>query len=758
MKYIAGFFIVLSMILTLQACKEQVSDKGVSGKAESREFEAGALRMRDTLDAIFARTDFRLHPYESQERIKVMEQELRDLQATGGKNNNPMEYARILLDAGRSGDAIFILTKVIEANPNMAEVNDQSRGLYELLGIAYLRLGEQENCIRNHNEETCIFPIQGKGVHQVTQGSRGAIQVYEQILDQYPNDYQSMYLLNLAYQTLGEYPDKVPSRFLIPPDKFKSEMPFEKWRNVASLIGVADNFTAGGSILDDFDNDGLIDILQSSWQMKGPIRFYKNKGDGTYEDRTATAGLGSVTGGLNMIQADYNNDGHLDFLLLRGAWKPRAAWAPEPNSLFRNNGDGTFSDVTFESGIYTVRPTQAAVWFDFNNDGWLDLFIGNETSTLDEPWPSEFYINQKDGTFREASREVGLYLISHIKGVASADINNDGWMDLFISVQGGDNVLYLNRDGNVFTTVTDIVGLNKPIFSFPCIFFDVNQDGWEDLLVVSYDFYGSVQQAYEVTAHLLGKPFNSEVASMFINKGNGTFENKAKEYGLARPIHGMGINIGDLTNNGYPDLYIGTGAPDYRSIVPNRLYFNVEGKKFADITEASGFGNIQKGHAISFADLDNDGDQDVFANMGGAYSGDFFPNSLFLNPGSDNNWVTLRLEGTTSNKSAIGARVRLTVAEPDGTSRQWHYTCNSGGSFGANSLQLEIGLGQATQIEKVEINWPDGKNQFEDFGSTGVNRILKAMEGEGKLRSVQFERIQWKLDGHGISSTPAESH
>ena len=740
----------LIIFIAISGCNTDSSSEAGRVDSES-DFKEGALRMRDTLDLIFANTDFRNHPYESGERIKVMEQELRDLQASGGQSDNPIEYGRILLDAGRSTDAIYMLNKIIEANPSLQEVTDRSKGLYETLGIAYLRMGEQENCIRNHNEETCIYPIQGKGVHQYQQGSRGAVDIYLKILDEYPEDYQSMYLLNLAYQTLGEYPENVPKRFLLPSGLFQSEKELPRWSDVASRLGIADNLTAGGAILDDFNKDGFIDLITSSWHMRTPLKFYHNNGDGSFSDKTKEAGLETVTGGLNMVQADYNNDGNLDFLLLRGAWKPHKEWAPEPNSLFRNNGDGTFSDVTFESGIFTMRPTQTAVWFDFNNDGWLDLFIGNETMDPNTPWPCEFYINQKDGTFKESSRETGIPMISHVKGAVAGDFNNDGWMDLFISVQGGENILYMNRDGNTFT-FDNSRQVSKPIFSFPVMSLDIDHNGWEDLVVVAYDFYGSIQQSGEVTAHLLGKPTITEFGKVYLNK-EGEFDDKAAQYNFDQPVHGMGVNFGDLTNDGWLDIYIGTGAPDYRSIVPNRMFFNENGKTFLDVTESGGFGNIQKGHAIAFADVDNDGDQDVYANLGGAYSGDYYPNSFLLNPGNENNWITLRLEGTTSNKSAIGARVRLTLMDENGEKQVLYHTCGPGGSFGCNSLQMEIGLRKSTQVEKVEVNWPNGENVYEDFGSSGVNRIVKLIEGESKVRSVQFDRIKWKLASHTSSNT-----
>ena len=159
-----------------------------------------------------------------------------------------------------------------------------------------------------------------------------------------------------------------------PNDTLHSVKPFT---DVAANIGLNINNQAGASIVDDFNNDGYDDIITSSWSLKEPMHYCRNNGNGTFTDISDSSGLGYLTGGLNMMQTDYNNDGFKDIFVLRGAWKE--SFGKEPNSLLRNNGDGTFTDVTKASGLFSIHPTQAATWADFNNDGWLDVFIGNES-------------------------------------------------------------------------------------------------------------------------------------------------------------------------------------------------------------------------------------------------------------------------------------------------------------------------------------------------------------------------------------------
>jgi hypothetical protein len=157
------------------------------------------------------------------------------------------------------------------------------------------------------------------------------------------------------------------------------------------------------------------------------------------------------------------------------------------------------------------------------------------------------------------------------------------------------------------------------------------------------------------------------------------------------------------------------------------MFKNHNGLYFQDVTTTNAVGHLQKGHAISFADLDNDGDQDIYAVMGGAYSGDFFPNALFQNPGHDNNWITLKLEGTRSNRSAIGARVEIKVTS-NGVERSIHRVVGTGGSFGANSLQLEIGLATVTHINSINITWPSGI--ITRLSNVKVNQNLKIVEND----------------------------
>ena len=206
--------------------------------------------------------------------------------------------------------------------------------------------------------------------------SKQAIEYFQVYLEGTPDDLEVRWLLNLAYMTLGEYPVGVPSAYLIPVRTSIRKQNVGRFVDVAPAAGLNVFRGAGGVIVDDFDNDGLLDVVVSSMDVCEPIRFFHNNGDGTFSDRTEQAGLMNQLGGLNIVQADYNNDGCMDILVLRGGWE-----IPERKSLLRNNCNGTFTDVTDASGLgAVVTATQAAVWADIDNDGYLDLFVANENA------------------------------------------------------------------------------------------------------------------------------------------------------------------------------------------------------------------------------------------------------------------------------------------------------------------------------------------------------------------------------------------
>ncbi len=650
------------------------------------------------------------------------------------------EYCTQLLRAGETENCISELESHFDSKiPYEQQMSPNNYLLFELLAIAYLRLGEEQNCQANHNAYSCIVPLKEPAYHVDKKGSRSAINLYQSMYDKMPS-YKYKWLINLAYMTLGEYPSGVPEKYFLSIPLKNESKDFKRFNEVAMNTGVAYNGLSGGVCLEDFNGDGLIDIFVTAYGLNENVVLYQNTGKGYFEDVTDDALLKGIVSGLNCVHADYDNDGYSDILILRGAWLNQ--FGNHANSLLHNNGDGTFDDVTKSSGLLSYHPTQAAGWADYNRDGFLDLFIANEDKQ-EYSSPCELYQNNGDGTFTEVSQQVGIgQLEVFAKGVSWGDIDNDGWPDLFVSVMRGPNLLFKNNHGQ-FENITDKAGITEPLFSFSSWFWDVNQDGYEDLFVASYNIDNFSTVSDFNGAELMGEPTEISKPVLYINNGDNTFTDQTKAYNLDKSMFAMGSNFGDLDNDGYLDFYVGTGSPDYTAVVPNRMFRNVGGRKFEEVTAAGGFGHIQKGHGIGFADIDNDGDQDVYAVMGGAFEGDVFTNVLFENTYFEHNWLVLHLTGTKSNTSAIGARVEFFL----NNGKKLFRTIGTGSSFGSNSIDLEIGIGDASAIDRIIIKWPSG--EINTLDNVPINKKLELIEGEGKYTEIEYEYTPFSEEQHG---------
>jgi hypothetical protein len=424
------------------------------------------------------------------------------------------------------------------------------------------------------------------------------------------------------------------------------------------------------------------------------------------------------------MQTDYNNDGRMDIFIVRGAWLSY----PMRPTLLRNESDGTFTDVTAAAGLLSPGNSITASWADFDNDGWLDLYVCCERQ------PSKLYRNRQDGTFVEVAAKAGVSQPQgSCKGVAWVDYDNDDYPDLFLNFLTLDHParLYRNNRDGTFTDVSATVGIDGPLAGFACWAWDYNNDGWLDIFATSYE-----KVMGEVVKGLLGQPHTLHSNGLFRNVNGERFQNVTREAGLDQVFETMGCNFGDFDNDGFLDMYLGTGEPDIAVLIPNRMFKNVAGTRFADITASSGTGSLQKGHGTACGDWDRDGNIDIFMEMGGAINGDKYHNILFQNPGHDNHWITVKLTGEKTNRPAIGARIKVVTA---GASPQTiHRHVSSGSSFGANPLQQTIGLGQADKIALLEIHWPTS-GTTQTFKDIEVNQAIAITEF-----ATSYEKLDWR--------------
>jgi len=660
------------------------------------------------------------------DRVEHMRSAIGGFDSLAARLTSRNRLARELLRTGETALAISEFQALVSDVVGRVPPAEEAR-LRRYLAAAYLRLGEEENCQAGGNARACLLPIRGAGVHGRPLGSQEAARELLQVLRLAPEDVGARWLLNLAHMTLGDHPSAVPPEYLFDLETFGSLEGASSFENAASRAGLNVLGLSGGVVLDDLNGDDALDLMVSSWGLRDPLRVFLGDGRGSFDEVTKKAGLDGITGGLNLVHADYDNDGDVDILVLRGAWLGRHG--AFPNSLLRNRGDATFVDVTEAAGLLSFRPTQTAAWVDYDGDGDLDLFVGNESSP-GMAAPCELFSNNGDGTFTEVASDVGLDLVGFVKAVSWGDYDNDGRPDLFLSRLGQPNLLFKNlgpsNGGWRFVDVTTTAGVDEPEFSFPAWFWDYDNDGWLDLLVLPFPNFTS-ESLNSVIAGYLGDPSGGSTPSLYRNRGDGSFDDMSSTAGLEHNMLAMGANFGDLDNDGNLEFYVGTGEPDLSTLVPNRMYRSSGDGRFATATLSGGFGHLQKGHGIAWGDIDFDGDQDIYAVMGGAYPADVAYDALFVNPGNENRWITLELEGRAANRSAIGTRVRLSVKTPHGP-RYIHTVVGSGGSFGASSLRQEIGLGRATAIERIEIDWAGSGSQV--VTGADFDRHYRLVEGE----------------------------
>jgi len=639
----------------------------------------------------------------------------------------------IELERGGAGAAAELFGAVLRREPRYAPA-------HHALGRALLDAGRAEEAIAALQAAVTIDP--GQAGYHATLGralrQAGRLAAAEaaltRALELDPEEPDARHSLALTLKAAGRGAG-VPERHRIPARAFAPEADVPRFTDVASELGLDRLNLAGGVAVEDYDLDGLLDIVVSTSDPEGPLRLLRNRGGGGFEDRSAVSRLDDQLGGLDVIAADHDGDGDSDLLALRGAWLHDDGRIRM--SLLSNAGDGTFEDVTRRAGLAEpAAPTQAAAWGDFDGDGDLDLYVAPESRRADGDaagdYPARLFIHEGDGTFRDRAREAGVTNDRYARGVAAGDYDNDGDLDLFVSNIGAKR-LYRN-DGNLkFTDVAGELGLTEPRGrSFACWFFDYDNDGWLDLFVAGFD-----AEVEDVAAGYLGLPDDAVRPALYRNLAGRGFDNVARRVGLDRAWLPMGANFGDVDHDGWLDIYLGTGDPDFQTLMPNVLLRNDAGRRFQDVTAAAGVGHLQKGHGVAFADLDQDGDQDLVHQLGGFYPGDRFVNALFRNPGGGGRFLVLQPEGRRSPRSGHGARVRVTVDTPAGP-RRIHRAVGSVSSFGGSPARQEIGLGDATRIVDLEIDWP-GSSSRQVVTGVPLDARIRVVEGQ-----AGFERLPYR--------------
>lgn len=485
----------------------------------------------------------------------------------------------------------------------------------------------------------------------------------------------------------------------------------------------------------DYDNDGWMDIYLVN---SGPSDFYsptvalrnalyRNNHNGTFTDVTEKAGVAGVTFGMGVAAADYDGDGWVDFYVTSYGH----------NILYHNNGDGTFKDVTEKAGVPAPGWSTSAVWFDYDNDGKLDLFASsfvyydktlNVLCTDDvnrryyciprhyKPQPSHLFHNNGDGTFADVSKQSGIAAAAGKSfGAVATDVNNDGRMDLFVANDTVPNFLFINKGSGLFEEVGLAAGVafsaaGKARSGMGVDATDYDGDGWQDLFVTNIE---------------------QEFFSLYHNEKDLSFTDEPGEIAPASQfLSGWGLRFFDYDNDGNTDLFLVNGHPDdfiemrnarvkYRELP---LLFRNTGKSFENVSSLAGsvFGKYLSGRGMATGDFDNDGDLDVLISNNGEA-----PMLLRNEGGNRNNWIGLQLVATNSNPAAVGAVITWQAA---GVQRRRLKT--AGGSYLSSHDPRELlGIGSATKVDSIEIRWPSGK--VDKLTNPPINSYIRVVEGEG---------------------------
>jgi len=497
--------------------------------------------------------------------------------------------------------------------------------------------------------------------------------------------------------------------------------------------------TGAGCAFLDYDNDGWLDIyLVNSgkcdfYDPKPPLRnaLYRNNRDGTFTDVTEKAGVMGGGYGMGVAVGDYNGDGLPDLYVTQYG----------RSILYRNNGDGTFTDVTEKAGLAAPGWASSAVWFDYDNDGKLDLFVcrfvefdksknqfcgntqtGERYYCVPRVYPPTrcwLFHNNGDGTFRDVSQESGIAkVLGKAWGVVATDVNNDGWMDLFVANDTAPNFLFLNHKGRF-----EEVGLAAGVAYSPdgrarsgmgVDSADFDQDGWQDLFVSNVD---------------------QEMYSLYHNNRDLTFDDMAGPAGIGRItrlMSGWGVKFFDYDNDGNLDLFLANGHPDDKIEAHSAhvhyqeplLLFHNTGKSFEDVSAEAGpaftAGFAARGMAIG--DFNNDGAVDVLVAVN-----DGPPVLLRNTAAAGNHWLGVRLTGKTSNPDAIGARITWQA----GDLKRSRLKVGGGSYLSSHDPREVLGIGTRTRIDRLDIQWPPPSGKTETFRDLAVDRYITIVEGTG---------------------------
>jgi hypothetical protein len=464
-------------------------------------------------------------------------------------------------------------------------------------------------------------------------------------------------------------------------------------------------FPFGDPIWGDYDGDGDLDLFVDNHYNLPPY-FYANNGDGTFTDIFFSTGVRLVGDRHGSAWCDFDNDGDLDLHITIGANGGDALGHKQDELLLNEGGNQFIEDAPAAGVINTWGRGRSVAWGDYNNDGYPDLLLGNLKTDL------VLYQNNGDGTFTDATVAAGLGSLHYVE-VAFADYDNDGFADIFctdVLPTGAANDLLLKNNGDgTFTNVSQQAGILPLNNGRSIAWGDYNNDGYLDLFISRGTDVGIKQTLYQ-------------------NDGDGTFTDVTDQAGLGTISNNRAAAWGDFDNDGYLDLYVVNSGTDPEGKGPNYLYRNNHNGTFTDVAASTGVQAlvVSRGRGAAWADYDEDGFLDLFVTNGEDNT-DFVsgPQFLYHNATNANHWLKIKLVGTTSSRQGLGAKVTIKVGR---TSQYRENNGASGHYLSQGAAPLHFGLGKATLVNQVIVNWPSGQTQT--LRKVSTNQELVVTEGQ----------------------------
>ena len=541
-------------------------------------------------------------------------------------------------------------------------------------------------------------------------------------------------LLWLASEKSGGYALDVPAdmRMQVRSGRQPTTLALE---DVAVRVGLDKTSGGRGTAVFDYDGDGWLDVLIAA--AHGGCTLYKNNGDGTFTDASIPSGMDTCLTAFITTIGDYDNDGHPDIFVTRNGFFSGEC------SLYHNNGDGTFTEVTERAGLTGWGPAFTASWVDYDLDGRLDLFVAyNLGSLFERKTKNRLFHNNGDGTFTDVTESAGLVTEWPTIGSTWGDYDNDGRPDLFVSNSIGRSQLFHNNGDGTFTDVSRESGLDTYGLGSICYWIDYDNDGWLDLV---QNVWSDSEDVIHTLQHGEGPP-DGQPARLWRNNRDGTFTLRSRELGVTGCWGSMSGNAGDINNDGHQDIVLGNGSPRMERVEPLTL-LESDGRQFRDVTFTAGLPIAGKSHGVNLADLFGDGRLSLIVASGGAYPGDLLTVGAFCPKERLGHYLNVRLAGIRSNRSAIGARVRL---EAGGKSQ--HRLVSGGSQFGCLPFEQHFGLGTDTQVvDAIEIAWPSGARQ-RIAGPIAADDTIRITEGDDSLEDVYAKRVR------GVTGRPQLEH